>query len=644
MGHESARIQGAIDRALASSGSYTRCDECSQAGARRRRSTTFIMSRKVGLGEIAEIAGVSRQAVSNWRKRYPDFPSPTGGSRSAPVFDWRAVERWLIATGRGPLTDVEDVWRRRDADAIRAEIGASRYPVAVAAVLADRTGLEVGPVGVSKRELSRVAAHVDTLLDGHGPAEVLEEALTGSLEITAADDSDATPGTLAAFLAGLLPIGPGASVADPAAGEGWVLLAVHRQHPDARLVARELDADVLAVLQVRMQLHGVEIDAEVGDSLRDRNLGPADVVLLDPPFGLPLGDLPGEWPFGLPSTGNSDFVWLQVALAALHPDGRAAVVLPRRSLSHGGDVEIRNSLVEAGRVEAVICLPDRLRSIGGVELAVWVLRGWDELGADVLLVDGSEMGYRARERRLLRTEEIGELIHIYRTWAASGKVDDSGVAVAIGAREACTEGGSRPCGASRPPTDSGCRGEAAYRRTTSPRARVAGSCPGGSGEPRTARRVRRGPRSRSSSLGEVEVCVRRRPWSWVRSSRVCRRSRHLAGADLVGGQRVDSWQLLGSSQAHGAEVRENVVERVGEVLRDVDRHHDLVDGLPLQDSSEDEVAVAAGGFHPNPSAGAQWNDCCQHADLPSLLALAPSAFTGLPGCRRARSLEPLLML
>ena len=49
---------------------------------------------------IARRAGVGRAAVSNWRKRYAEFPKPVGGGAS-PVFSWAEVERWLVATGKG---------------------------------------------------------------------------------------------------------------------------------------------------------------------------------------------------------------------------------------------------------------------------------------------------------------------------------------------------------------------------------------------------------------------------------------------------------------------------------------------------------------------------------------------------------------
>jgi chromosome partitioning protein len=49
----------------------------------------------VGLYEVAQMAGVTTQAVGNWRTRYPDFPEPVARLRMGPVFDARAIRRWL---------------------------------------------------------------------------------------------------------------------------------------------------------------------------------------------------------------------------------------------------------------------------------------------------------------------------------------------------------------------------------------------------------------------------------------------------------------------------------------------------------------------------------------------------------------------
>jgi chromosome partitioning protein len=59
----------------------------------------------VGINEIADLAGVSRQAVANWRARFPDFPAPVVDLRSGPVFNTRQVKAWL-RTRKVPMARV----------------------------------------------------------------------------------------------------------------------------------------------------------------------------------------------------------------------------------------------------------------------------------------------------------------------------------------------------------------------------------------------------------------------------------------------------------------------------------------------------------------------------------------------------------
>jgi len=49
----------------------------------------------VGLSEVAEMAGVSRQAVVNWRARFSDFPAPVAELASGPVWTKEEIEKWL---------------------------------------------------------------------------------------------------------------------------------------------------------------------------------------------------------------------------------------------------------------------------------------------------------------------------------------------------------------------------------------------------------------------------------------------------------------------------------------------------------------------------------------------------------------------
>ncbi len=49
----------------------------------------------LGIAEIADLAKVSKQAVSNWRTRYDRFPRPIQILQSGPVWEKEKVEAWI---------------------------------------------------------------------------------------------------------------------------------------------------------------------------------------------------------------------------------------------------------------------------------------------------------------------------------------------------------------------------------------------------------------------------------------------------------------------------------------------------------------------------------------------------------------------
>lgn len=54
----------------------------------------------VGLAEVAELFGVTRQAVTNWQARHDDFPKPVLSLRCGPIYNLPDIKRWGIKTGR----------------------------------------------------------------------------------------------------------------------------------------------------------------------------------------------------------------------------------------------------------------------------------------------------------------------------------------------------------------------------------------------------------------------------------------------------------------------------------------------------------------------------------------------------------------
>jgi len=53
----------------------------------------------MGIYEIAKLAGVTPQAVSNWVTRKADFPTPVSTLASGPIWNGQHVRLWLAGAG-----------------------------------------------------------------------------------------------------------------------------------------------------------------------------------------------------------------------------------------------------------------------------------------------------------------------------------------------------------------------------------------------------------------------------------------------------------------------------------------------------------------------------------------------------------------
>jgi hypothetical protein len=293
---------------------------------------------------IARLAGVGRAAVSNWRRRYPDFPRPTAGNSASPTFSRAEVEGWLTATGKADQL----------ATAGRTETGTQLLP-------SPSNEPESSPwrdiFGAQERSIADLSS-----------AELLARVMASLLPRTVATARPAISAAEAERPA----------VIDPACGEATLLLAVADRFGDRiRLVGQEIKetAADLAALNLRSSPHGVQYEIHLGDSLLDDQLThylrSAAAVVCEPPLDQPqwpsseLATDP-RWEFGTPAPRDSDLAWVQHCYAHLRPRGVAIVAVSPRTCFQISGQNIRAALVRSGALRDVIALPT------GVHL--WVLK------------------------------------------------------------------------------------------------------------------------------------------------------------------------------------------------------------------------------------------------------------------------------
>ncbi len=70
----------------------------------------------VGMSEIAQIAGVTKQAVANWRDRNEDFPKPIANLKQGPVWQLGEIAQW--AKGKDIQIDAVEAEAINDEDSV----------------------------------------------------------------------------------------------------------------------------------------------------------------------------------------------------------------------------------------------------------------------------------------------------------------------------------------------------------------------------------------------------------------------------------------------------------------------------------------------------------------------------------------------
>lgn len=174
-----------------------------------------------------------------------------------------------------------------------------------------------------------------------------------------------TPSVVGRMLVARLDVKPGETVLDPTCGSGGLL--VHAARAGARVRGLELDPRLVELARVGMSVAGIEADIQAGDVFRTEP-APADVVVANPPFSVPIEDPSLLEELGVPAAGRvlSDVLFLHVLERWVRPGGRAGVVLPWSILVNDRFEGLRDRVRASWRLRAVCELPEGVfRPFGG---------------------------------------------------------------------------------------------------------------------------------------------------------------------------------------------------------------------------------------------------------------------------------------
>jgi hypothetical protein len=323
--------------------------------------------RLVSAAEIARLAGVTRAAVSNWRKRHPDYPSPVGSERNA-LFPLPEVRAWLDRHGKGnDIAGEVLLWQ-----ALRDTYGDD-----MVSGLADVA--ELVSTGSSEPVDPKVRLLAKKLAETSSPADVvagLTERLTNSTGRPGLEVS--TPRLVRAMRHFAGPVE--GTVFDPACGIGFLLLAFG-DGPAVTLAGQDIDAAAARLAEARARLTApTEATITVGDSLRDDHWSDlrATLVVCDPPanvadWGREDLLLDARWEFGVPTRAEGELAWLQHCYAHVAPGGRALMVMPASVAYRKAGRRIRAEMVRRGVLTQVVALPPGMAAAHSQPVHLWLL-------------------------------------------------------------------------------------------------------------------------------------------------------------------------------------------------------------------------------------------------------------------------------
>ena len=328
----------------------------------------------VTLTELAGHLGKSSQVISNWRRRYKDFPQPVIEDSESPLYDLTAVENWQSA-------------RMVDRSALRSEtnnFSSEYYPAILLQLAFKKVGASSGSsyedaLSVMAKMPPRIVEIIESIskslpvpmadlwtrirtFAGPDQVQAMHRELYGTINSKSIMSGTVSNLELIELIKSIHnDQGNPREIYDPAAGLSHGLLNFNYSR-STRLYGQEIHQATADLAELLAWITDQELTIKVGDTLKeDLFLGQkADLVICEAPFGMRADAYLRQknWSFG--NIGiNADFAWLQTVVDHIAETGRGYMLMTSGALGRKfpEEEQIRRKLVSLDCLEAVIALP-----------------------------------------------------------------------------------------------------------------------------------------------------------------------------------------------------------------------------------------------------------------------------------------------
>lgn len=221
-------------------------------------------------------------------------------------------------------------------------------------------------------------------------------------------------------------------VYDPCCGSGGMFVQCskfvkeHRGNVDnIAIFGQESNPGTWKMAKMNLAIRGLEgnLGEKNGDSFTDdmhKNLR-ADFILANPPYNLkeywkPTLEGDPRWCFGKPDTKNANYAWLSLMYSKLSPNGKAAILMPNGATTSNtvDDYKIRKEMIENGKVDAILALPNKLFSNVSISVQCWILNK-SKTTKDILFINADSMGKLLnRKIRVLEEDDVDRIVKAYK--------------------------------------------------------------------------------------------------------------------------------------------------------------------------------------------------------------------------------------
>ena len=236
---------------------------------------------------------------------------------------------------------------------------------------------------------------------------------------------------------------------DPACGSGGMF--VHSAEFAARAVddanglsvyGIEKDSVTVNLNRMNLAVHGLDGDVREANSYYDRHTelfphvaaeGGFDYVMANPPFNVSNVDKgrlekDPRFPFGLPSTNNANYLWIQLFYSALNETGRAGFVMANSAGdARGSEAAIREKLIETGAVDVICSVGPNMFYTVTLPCTLWFFdrcKAMTDRADHVLFLDARRIFEQVDcAHRRFTSQQIEFLANVVRLWRGEDLCD-----------------------------------------------------------------------------------------------------------------------------------------------------------------------------------------------------------------------------